>query len=63
MLVMSVEDNPLTIPAGKELSGEKRGYISKDWDVQELKQTAKKYNVGFNDFTMSLISVALYRYF
>jgi hypothetical protein len=63
MIIMRVQDNPLTIPAGKVLSGEKRGYISKDWDVQELKKTAKKYNVGFNDFTMALISVALYRFF
>jgi diacylglycerol O-acyltransferase len=60
---MRAGDNALTLPPGKQLLGEKHGYIHEDWDVSELKVAAKKYKVTFNDFMMAMISVAIHRYF
>lgn len=56
-VITSKEKN--AIRSGKPLSGLKKGKLSKDYHVSELKKVSRKHNVTINDMLMTVTSVSI----
>ena len=59
-LLRKPERNPL---AGHKLSGERVGYVSKDYSTEKVKQYGKANKATINDVIMAVISTSLKEYF
>ena len=55
------DHNP--IANGKPLTGIKKGCISKEYSVSQLKEKCKEIKITFNDLLMTSVSMTLKKYF
>lgn len=53
--------NPLAVDTRS--SGIKRGHFAKEFSVSKIKEKCKEYNVTFNDFIMTVVSLTIKEYF
>ena len=60
---MPQQRNALTVKEGQELSGVKKGAFSEDFSIKDLKAAAKRNNSSVNDYMMSIVGVALNKYY
>jgi len=50
------------IRSGKPLTGIKKGAMSKDYSLEDIKKVSKKYGVTVNDVLMTVTSISLKEY-
>jgi len=67
LFALSANKNALTLREENDTvpdyTGEKVSHTCEDWSLQEMKDAAKTYKAGLNDFILALISVAMHKYY